>query len=580
MALEQQFHGHQGGELVGNATSGRMVPHRLPDRQPAAHGRAEDIARGQENATRNVSYDQLSEVERTAVDLAHAEIYEFDPYPSATKCAGCHAEHFREWSVSPHAYAQLSPVFNAMSATLQKQTNGTLGDFCIRCHTPIGMALDEPMIISNLDRHPASREGVTCCVCHRINQAWGKGAGRQFLVPADVNGPVYGTLGNHILEDVLSDPDKYGVLKTDLGSDERGREIHALAVPFFQLHTSGFCGACHDVFGPNGFRLEDAFSEYKTSVAAIRKHQSCQDCHMGEVPGEPAGYRVAPIAKIGNATTPPRKRTNHMMAGPDYSVVHPGLFPHNPRAIKEEQPFYQRARGGMPGLATMREWLEFDVDAGWGTREFEQSAAARELNESGPVAWRDPARRFRARDILDDQFELLGEYTIARRRILATGFRLGDIQEDRGLAQGLHFRVLVYNGTDGHGVPTGFDAERVFFLRTIVWDQTGTIVYVSGDLDPNGDVRDSHSAYVHNGKLPIDRQLFTLQSRFITRNIRGGEREQVLNIRSRWIHCPIFDPRRGHLPFWAVPWGPANTSRISRHVGGNAGLATMFRNRF
>ena len=113
-------------------------------------------------------------------------------YPSATECAQCHPDHFREWAVSPHAYAQMSPVFNAMQATILRITNGTNGDFCIRCHTPVGMALNEPINMSNLDRHPAAREGVTCVTCHRVNQAWGKGAGRLALVVGGINSPVYG----------------------------------------------------------------------------------------------------------------------------------------------------------------------------------------------------------------------------------------------------------------------------------------------------------------------------------------------------------------------------------------------------
>ena len=56
------------------------------------------------------------------------------------------------------------------------------------------------------------------------------------------------------------------------------------------------------------------------------------------------------------------------------------------------------------------------------------------------------------------------------------------------------------------------------------------MVFESGDLDPNGDVRDSHSVYVHNGVLPADEHLFSLQSRFLVRMVRGGEREQVLTI--------------------------------------------------
>ena len=82
------------------------------------------------------------------------------------------------------------------------------------------------------------------------------------------------------------------------------------------------------------------------------------------------------------------------------------------------------------------------------------------------------------------------------------------------------------NGTDGHPVPTGFDAERLVWLQITVKDDAGQVVYESGDLDPNGDLRDAHSLYVHNGDLPLDRELFSLQSKFITRNVRGGEREQ------------------------------------------------------
>jgi hypothetical protein len=36
--------------------------------------------------------------------------------------------------------------------------------------------------------------------------------------------------------------------------------------------------------------------------------------------------------------------------------------------------------------------------------------------------------------------------------------------------------------------------------------------------------------YVHDGKLPLDEQLLSLQSRFLTLNVRGGEREQVIAI--------------------------------------------------
>ena len=83
----------------------------------------------------------------------HAALSPRSASPPRPTCAGCHAEIYREWSVSAHAYAQLSPVLNAMQAKIGKLTNGTNGDFCVRCHTPVGMQLGEPTFLSTLDRH-------------------------------------------------------------------------------------------------------------------------------------------------------------------------------------------------------------------------------------------------------------------------------------------------------------------------------------------------------------------------------------------------------------------------------------------
>lgn len=256
---------------------------------------------------------------------------------------------------------------------------------------------------------------------------------------------------------------------------------------------------------------------------------------MGKVPGENCGYNYEPVAHVGNVSTPARKRTNHMMIGPDYSIVHPGIYPHNPEAMKNE--------GDDPltaGLATFDEWLLFNHRAGWGTDEFENTVPKGAVF---PKPWDSVEMRRKARKIINDQKKLLAEAALARHRILSTGYRLGNVQTIHAEGdRGIKFKICVANGTNGHGVPTGFDAERIVFLRVIVFDANGRMVFQSGDLDPNGDVRDSHSVYVHNGKIPLDRQLFSLQSRFITRNFRGGEREQVLNVPYSLDPLPFFRP--------------------------------------
>ena len=454
-------------------------------------------------------------------DTVHRAAFADELYPSAAQCRTCHPGHYREWSASPHAYAQISPVFNAMHGTLLQQTNGTFGDFCIRCHTPVGMALGEPLFGPNADRAPVSREGITCIVCHRMSENLGKTSGRRPIQPGDLFAPVYGPRDGSELERVKANPDEFGPVVEAPG--EVGRRIHAEAHFFAPISSPAFCGSCHDVTVPNGFRLEEAFSEYKRSPAADRG-ESCQDCHMGTTPGVASGYRTAPAAMIGNVATAPRKRTDHTFAGPDYSVVHPGIFPHDPDA---------------QALATIDEWPEFDWEAGWGTDVFEDAVAD---DYPFPARWAWVDDRYDARDIIDRQLERLAEVRDKGTELLRRGYVLGDIDVRRAGVNGLAFDVEVENGTDGHNVPTGFVAERVVFLQVTVTDASGEVVFRSGDLDPNGDVRDLHSVYVHNGDAQLDTQLFSLQSRFLTQTIRGGEREQVLSINYSTDPLPFVRP--------------------------------------
>ncbi len=464
----------------------------------------------------------------------HQKLFEESRFPSATTCKTCHPDHYREWSVSAHAYAQMSPVFNAMHGRILQLTNGTNGDFCIRCHTPVGMNLEEPEFMSNIDRHPTSREGITCIACHRLDQAYGKLSGRLAIVEGGIFDPVYGpSKDSKILKEVIES----GAYGTNIDPERKsGRAIHSDVYQLPQLTSSAFCGTCHDVNLVNGFRLEEAFSEYKTSPAA-KRGVSCQDCHMGVEPGVDSGYATEHAAVVGGIKTAPRKRTNHMFAGPDYSILHPGIFPHNVEAAR---------------LATIREWLTFDYKAGWGADEFEAQVPE---GYQFPPRWTSADDRYEAREILADNLELLDEIGRQRLQVLRAGYQLGDVAVGKSEPDGIDFKVAFRNGTDGHNVPTGFDAERVVWLYVTVTDADDKVVFESGDLDPNGDLRDSHSLYVHNGELPLDRQLFSLQSRFITRMVRGGEREQVLAVNYSPDPLPFLRPSTSSTVLTGRPAG-------------------------
>ena len=72
-----------------------------------------------------------------------------------------------------HAYAAKDPVFRAMNAKGQRETGGTLGDFCVRCHAPVALELGLTRDGLNLDEVPEHLQGVTCAFCHQVEEVAG-----------------------------------------------------------------------------------------------------------------------------------------------------------------------------------------------------------------------------------------------------------------------------------------------------------------------------------------------------------------------------------------------------------------------
>jgi mono/diheme cytochrome c family protein len=464
----------------------------------------------------------------SAAEKSHEKLFKKAEFPSAQECGACHLQIYREWSVSRHAFAQISPTFLAYQATLVKLTKGTLGDFCERCHTQVGMFTGEPILTRNSNRAKVSLEGITCVVCHRVPEAYGKITGRFPLEPGDIRNPIYGPRKGDELERVLS------------SHSDNPPKTHREARLLEQVSQPGFCARCHDVRLANGIRFEDLFSEYKQTPAA-KRGVTCQGCHMGPISGVPSEYPPASAAIVRGTPTRPARRTNHMWPGPDSSVVHPGIFPINPEAQEFAKP---------------EEWLSFDVEAGWGSEAFEKSVPE---GTKFPGIWADREERIAAREIIDQQLALLAENRARATTLLRNGYGLGEVRITEK-AKGLEFDVEVKNLTDGHSVPSGLIAERNVFLQVTVSDAEGTVVFRSGDLDPNGDVRDTHSLYVHNGAMPLDEQLFNLRSPILVRTIHGGEREQV--IPANYSMNPLVFMRPSDTP--AVLFGGIRDLRLQK----------------
>ncbi len=87
----------------------------------------------------------------------------------------------------------------------------------------------------------------------------------------------------------------------------------------------------------------------------------------------------------------------------------------------------------------------------------------------------------------------------------------------------------VSNVSEGHNLPTGsLGAQPQLWLNVVLIDPDGRRVWESGYLDRNADLADMHSVEVAKGRIPRDKDLFNLQTKFLINNVRGTDREAAL----------------------------------------------------
>ncbi|MGE0854105.1 MAG: multiheme c-type cytochrome [Hyphomicrobiaceae bacterium] len=435
-------------------------------------------------------------------------------YPTAAQCGQCHKQIYEEWSSSNHAYASISPMFHAFEQKFQELTKGTVGTFCVRCHQQVGTQLGENRETPLWARSEISREGVTCITCHRVKEQYGKVNGERRVEPGKIFEPVYGSGEKSVIKDILANKETYSV-KTS--KDGRGTDIHNGMMTNPQLTKSEFCVSCHQVAVNLGIKLEIVWDQYRDSPAR-KAGVTCQDCHMGKVPGKPEGYSTAPSAVVGGKEiNPGRKHANHRFIGPGYSIAHPGIFPHNPKA----QTF------------TIKDWLQFDWRAGWGTAEFENKVARGKIKVAFPKRWADALDREDARQIIEENLKKLDERYELRRQVMENGAKVdGPFFEGAPrVGRDLAFSYNIKNLNTGHNLPSGsLGAQPQIWVNVALVDPDGKNIWESGYVDSNGDMADLHSLDVAAGKIRTDQQLVNFQTKFLTTNIKGTDREMYLPV--------------------------------------------------
>lgn len=462
----------------------------------------------------------------------HAEVFANNCYPSAASCAKCHQKIYDEWRVSAHAYSAISPMFQKFEQAITVLSQGTIGTFCTRCHAPVATQMNFPREASIVDAPYVYREGVTCVACHRVKEAYGRVHGERRIEPGDLQAPVYGSIGGDGVAKAIADKDNYKI-KLDPNDKKPGQEIHLQGIKFEQLSESGFCQPCHQVAVHPGIALEVVWAQYRAGPAC-KKGVRCQDCHMGAVPGKALGFEYGPAAEMsGKSVNQNRKHSNHIFWGPGNSIAHPGLFPHNEKALRW----------------TIDQWLLFDWRAGWGTDAFEKDLAAKKFHAAFPKEWDSADERRDARKILDENFKLLGIKKASAVSVMEAGLRVEGPFFDRRpqLANDLKFKYQVSNVSEGHNSPSGsLGAQPQLWLNVVLTGPDGRWLWESGYLDPNGDLANQHSHYVVQRLIPPDRQLFNLQTQFLTTGVKGTDREMYLPVNVDIDQIPFLRP--GNIP--------------------------------
>ena len=205
-------------------------------------------------------------------------------------CGQCHADHTRQWSGSMHAYAAKDPVFLAMNARGQRETQGQLGDFCVQCHAPLAVESGWTKTNSNLAELPEELSGVNCYFCHNVQS-----------VADDHNNPL----------ELRGDNTMLGGIRQPVDNTAH-RSAYSPLLARNEQASSTVCGACHDIVtpsppAPRSVHLERTFEEWQTSLFSAPLKDgglSCNSCHMEGREGVAADYSGVKLRRVHDHSFP------------------------------------------------------------------------------------------------------------------------------------------------------------------------------------------------------------------------------------------------------------------------------------
>jgi Cytochrome c554 and c-prime/Tetratricopeptide repeat len=205
-----------------------------------------------------------------------------DRFIASARCQKCHTDAHAEWLQSAHRNAFREPFYQKNVKDLISQRGIEYTRHCESCHNPAALFSGALTKDAHVKR-PFDDEGVSCIVCHSIQEGTKRGVGGYvmgepaLLVKEDGTRRLFDVTDQEILDDVPS---------------------HRRAMMRPLLKDAAFCSACHKSQVPrelNDYKFLRAFAvadEYQQSSFSkesphpfyTRDQETCASCHMKKEP--------------------------------------------------------------------------------------------------------------------------------------------------------------------------------------------------------------------------------------------------------------------------------------------------------
>ncbi len=277
----------QAALLMGVFCAIASIPHGVraganvdkPEPDPAIAAAARHVYSEEQAAKYDFRYGKESPFLPSNARTDTGEFISPKSFPTAQYCSHCHQETHTQWRESAHSNSNRAPWYLTNVGLLNTEKGIEFSRHCEGCHDPIALVAGA-LTKGAPKKRPYDQDGVTCMVCHSIQQVDTRGTGSYVMgVPA-------------VLVDAAGQPITRQVSDAEILM-HLDRHSKAVMRPLYQ--TAEFCAACHKAALPqtlNGYKWQRAISLYdewqnssfaKQSPLPFYKKDvvsTCQTCHM------------------------------------------------------------------------------------------------------------------------------------------------------------------------------------------------------------------------------------------------------------------------------------------------------------